>query len=88
MGTRVRTFRFNDAEEALVLGASAAAGLTPNAWVRRAVRETAAMERAVVAEDARVGLEREGWDTPVVAQRAAVASRSFTPDFRPSSKKR
>ena len=71
-----------DADMAAARVAAAAAGKSFNEWLRRAAGETAAMERAVVAEDARVGLEREGWDTPKAVERAAVASRSFQPDFK------
>ena len=77
-----------DADLAAARVAASAAGLSFNRWLARAARETAAMERAVIVEDARVGLEREGWDDRFTAGRfdpsATVVppSKRFAPDFK------
>jgi hypothetical protein len=79
--TTVKPVRFPDAELEVALAAAAKAGLKFNAWVRRACREQADLERAIAAQDAesKVGLERDGGvDWPLGS---AAADRPFTPDF-------
>jgi hypothetical protein len=62
----------------MVQRAASAAGLKFNAWVRRACRDQADLERAIAAQEAegRNGIERPGWDPP-----AAPAAQEFRPDF-------
>jgi hypothetical protein len=59
-----------------------------NPWIRRAVCEQADMEAAIAAQEAegRVGLEREGWDTPTAKLPRTTMAEVF-PDFRPDFKK-
>jgi hypothetical protein len=74
----VKPIRFPDAELEVAARAAGAAGLKFNAWVRRACREQADLERAIAAQEAegRNGIERPGWDPP-----AAPAAKEFRPDF-------
>ena len=81
MATRVRAVRFTNAEDALILASATAAGLKPNAWVRRAVRETAAMEAAVAKTEA-------ARPDPVTSGRMVPATTPSYDDFRPDFGKR
>jgi hypothetical protein len=79
--TTVRPVRFPDGELEAVVAAAAAAGLTVNAWVRRACRGAAEMERSIA-------LEAEAAVPPSHAELVAMpraqfeqARREFTPDF-------
>jgi hypothetical protein len=77
----VRSVRWGKGELDLFGAAADAAGLNFNAWVRRACREAAALERAVERE------ESARAEPAYVALNAAMV-REFKPDFRPGRKKR
>ncbi len=97
-GMSSTSIRFGGGELEDFRAAASSAGLKFNAWVRRACREAAALERAVAQEDSRVGLEREGWDDrpelgssysrPVEVLLAKDPERTFRPDPRPVSSKK
>jgi hypothetical protein len=74
----VVSVRWAEGELEQFRGAAAKAGLKFNAWVRRACRDQADLERAIAAQEAegRNGIERPGWDPP-----AAGAAKEFRPDF-------
>ena len=93
MPSRVRPVRFPEDEDAVVVAAAAAAGVTVNRWVRRACREAAALERAVAAQDEGLGAGslaagKAGITGTAELPRTSPPARPFTPDFRPVSKKK
>ena len=66
---------FSNAEMVLAREAAGRAGLKLNAWIRRAVRETAAMEAAVAKTE-----ERQPEVRPA-ASWVSPAPKTFQPDF-------
>jgi hypothetical protein len=79
----VKPIRFPDAELEVAARAAGAAGLKFNAWVRRACREQADLERAIAAQEAegRNGIERPGWDPPAAVNVTTSRTTTFRPDF-------
>ena len=76
--TSVRFGRDGELEAAQA--AAAAAGLSFNAWVRRACVRQAELERSLAAQEVAEVVGPVRMDVPVPVARHTVA-RAFTPDF-------
>jgi hypothetical protein len=86
--TKVQPVRFRLDELEAAKASADAAGMTFNAWVRRACKEAADLERAVHKGDDRDPGVRQQAAVPVEAGSSQRVRNDFSPDWRPVSKKK